>query len=105
MNCCSFTSPLERACGGSLHVGLNGFAQEDRNKIDDKIMEAVLSNDLTKLKTLLATKKFTSLIKPDDDGRVAFVLVLIFLYSISSERNALIRLFEACKYGYKVCFT
>ena len=44
--------------------------QEDRNKTDEKIMEAVLANDPAKLKTLLATKKYSSLNKPDEEGRV-----------------------------------
>ena len=47
--------------------------QEERNKTDEKVMEATLANDPAKLKTLLAQKKHTALGRPDDEGRVAFV--------------------------------
>ncbi len=48
---------------------------EERNKTDEKIMEATLSNDPAKLKALLTTKKYSTLSRPDDDGRVAYVRI------------------------------
>ncbi len=45
--------------------------QEERNKNDDKIMEATLQNDAAKLRALIEKKKHTSLLCPDDQGRVA----------------------------------
>ena len=62
-------------------------------------MEAVLTNDAAKLKAVLATKKHSSLTRPDDDGRVAYVVDGMYCWCFNS---LLPRLFEACKFGYKV---
>jgi hypothetical protein len=55
-------------------VSWGSHVQDERNKADDKILDATLANDPAKLKTLIAAKKHTSLSKADDEGRIPCVM-------------------------------
>lgn len=55
----------------------------ERTKGDEKILEATLAGDAPKLKGLIEKKKHSSLLSPDEEGRVA--------------------IFEACKLGFRDC--
>lgn len=65
----------------SLFKGKKGDVE--RTKGDDKILEATLAGDAPKLRSLIEKKKHSSLLSPDEEGRVA--------------------IFEACRLGFRDC--
>lgn len=57
---------------GDSHAGMFGrkrASKVDRNKTDEKILDAVLTGDEAKLRSLIEKGKFSSLLSADDEGR------------------------------------